>query len=752
MSHEPLKVIFLWHMHQPDYRDAEAGRSMMPWVRLHGVKDYLDMVTILDDFPNVKQNFNLVPSLLDQLQGYVDGTLSDQALELTIKKADSLTVDDRVYLLSSFFHVHWDNMVKPFPRYWELLQMRGFHPAADSLYEVQRYFSTQDFLDLQIWYNLVWIDPVFRKHYDLLPNLIRRGRNFNETDKEALLNIQQQILSKIIPAYRQRQESGQIELSTTPYYHPILPLLYDSNLAAISQPHDPLPSLRFSHPEDVTVQINKAIKQHEFYFGKPPVGMWPSEGSVCQEIIPFFQQAGIKWIATDEGILANSIGREVERNQAEVVKDPASWYRAYQVSGESGAGVDVIFRDHLLSDLIGFVYSRWNEQQAADDFISRLKDIKLAMGNRVSESAVAVILDGENAWEHYPADGALFLRELYGRLNDSPEFAAVTISDYLQQRHEPAPKIKQIYPGSWINRNFRIWIGHQEDNLAWDYLGQARRELVLFEQQSKVQIGADQELKDNIKKAWEHIYIAEGSDWCWWYGDDHSSENDADFDKLFRQHLMTVYRCLGATVPDCLHHPIIKADKTLHPGNEITSFINPEINGATSGYYEWHGAVSYDTAQLGGAMHRSEYLVKEIFYGFNLDNFFLRVDVERKILTEDNYHIDINIVNGRQKKVFCEICAMHDAKRLVLICENLDSGKSRQINEETEGEAEIRFAANSVLELALPFKELKLDPNDDLNFSLTVKQQGHEVQRIPASGYLHLVIPDQDFENRMWHV
>ncbi|MCK5915032.1 MAG: hypothetical protein KAG92_02745, partial [Deltaproteobacteria bacterium] len=273
-----------------------------------------------------------------------------------------------------------------------------------------------------------------------------------------------------------------------------------------------------------------------------------------------------------------------------------------------------------------------------------------------------------------------------------------------------------------------------------------------FEQQHKEQINADQELKDNIKKAWEHIYIAEGSDWCWWYGDDHSSENDADFDKLFRQHLMTVYRCLGATVPDCLHHPIIKADKTLHPGNEITSFINPEINGATSGYYEWHGAVSYDTAQLGGAMHRSEYLVKEIFYGFNLDNFFLRVDVERKILTEDNYHIDINIVNGRQKKVFCEICAMHDAKRLVLICENLNSGKSRQINEETEGEAEIRFAVNSVLELALPFKALALDPNDDLNFSLTVKQQGHEVQRIPASGYLHLVIPDQDFENRMWHV
>ncbi|HIE06639.1 MAG TPA: glycoside hydrolase family 57, partial [Desulfarculaceae bacterium] len=301
MSQEPLKVIFLWHMHQPDYRDTESGSSMMPWVRLHGTKDYLDMVTILDDFPNVRQNFNLVPSLLDQLQGYVDGNLTDKNLELTIKKADSLTVDEKVFILDYFFHAHWDNMVRPFPRYWELLKMRGFHPAHGSLNDIQRYFSNQDFLDLQIWYNLIWIDPVFHEQYDFLPNLIRRGRNFNETDKVELLNIQQKILGRIIPAYRERQERGQIELSTTPYYHPILPLLYDTNLAEISQPYDPLPNLRFSHPEDVSAQIDRAVKQHEYYFGSRPKGMWPSEGSVCQEIIPFFERAGIKWIATDEG-------------------------------------------------------------------------------------------------------------------------------------------------------------------------------------------------------------------------------------------------------------------------------------------------------------------------------------------------------------------------------------------------------------------------------------------------------------------
>ena len=374
------------------------------------------------------------------------------------------------------------------------------------------------------------------------------------------------------------------------------------------------------------------------------------------------------------------------------------------------------------------------------------------MGNQVKDRAVAVILDGENAWEHYPGDGAPFLRELYGRLNDSSELNATTIGDYLSQRQEPAPFIKRIFPGSWINHNFRIWIGHQEDNLAWEYLGQARRTLVLYEQQHSERINSDKQLKENIKKAWEHIYIAEGSDWCWWYGDDHSSENDADFDELFRRHLMTVYRCLGEAIPEHLHLSIIQADKTLHPKTEISAFINPKIDGNISSYYEWQAAAFYDVAQLGGAMHRSEYLVKGIFYGFNLEKFFLRIDVERKLLVEDGYHLVINIVNGRQDKVDCEICYLHDAKRLFMVCDNFDSGKQFQVDENLQEQKEIRFGVDSIFEAEIPFQSLGLKAGDDLNFSITIKQQGHEVQRIPSGGYLHFVVPDSDFEERMWYV
>jgi alpha-amylase/alpha-mannosidase (GH57 family) len=778
MNDRPLNVIFLWHMHQPDYRDPESGVSLLPWVRLHGTKDYLDMVTILDEFPGIRQNFNLVPSLLDQLQGYVDGTLRDRVLELTLIEAEKLTPSERAEILQSFFHAHWDNMVKPYPRYWELLQLRGFHPAPEALPEIQRFFTARDLLDLQIWYNLTWIDPVFRREYPELERLFARQRNFAEADKLTLLEIQKKIIGRIIPAYREREEQDRIELSTTPYYHPILPLLYDTGLAAVSQPHDPLPELRFSHPEDARTQIERAVARHQFYFGRKPRGMWPSEGSVCQELIPLFAAAGLRWIATDEGILA--------RSQAAAGDDPTvkeARYRAWQAE-EGRAKVEIIFRDHHLSDLIGFVYSHWNEQQAADDFIAKLVKIGSELGSRAGESAVAIILDGENAWEHYPEDGRPFLKELYGRLQDHPGLNSITVSDYLEKRQEPAPKISRLYPGSWINANFRIWIGHQEDNLAWVYLGRARRALQLFEQSARKRIESDKELKLNINNAWEHIYIAEGSDWNWWYGDDHSSENDADFDELFRRHLAAVYRAIGEEIPDYLYRPIIQADKILHPVNEISSFINPRINGENVNYFEWQGAAFCDVASLGGAMHRTEYLVNEIYYGFNLENFFLRIDIDREtVIGEDSFPV-IQLTNSRRERFQCRIKPdtnssdnpkktdnTDSCKSLSVSFRSLDKDQPEQVFKEfadnrnsqalatgadsspdADSENTIEFALKEIFEIRIPFALLNLETGDDLNFAVVIEQQGYEVQRIPAGGYLHLTVPAPDFEDRMWYV
>ncbi|NPA25051.1 MAG: hypothetical protein GXO34_04405 [Deltaproteobacteria bacterium] len=758
MTEPALNVIFLWHMHQPDYRDPESDLSLLPWVRLHGVKDYLDMVTILDDFPGVRQNFNLVPSLLDQLQGYVDGTLSDQAYVLTRKNAANLSLEDKTAILKTFFHAHWDNMVKPYPRYWELLRLRGFHPASEALSEVQRYFSEQDFRDLQVWYNLTWIDPVFRQEYPDIGQMISKQRNFSETEKLKLLDLQLEIISRIIPAYREREERGQIELSTTPYYHPILPLLYDTSLASVSQPHDPLPGLRFAHPEDVEMQIKKALNRHRDCFGRYPRGMWPSEGAVCQELIPYFHRAGIKWIATDEGILANSTIAGGEHT-------PLDAYRAWSaVEGESR--VEMIFRDHQLSDLIGFVYSHWNEKQAADDFISRLQEVRRRLGSRAGNSAVAIILDGENAWEHFPRDGADFLRELYARLQDTPGLSTNTVSGYLEGRPAGESRISWLYPGSWINANFRIWIGHTEDNLAWEYLGRARRALVLFEERKRQELAPggeesaagennlSEKLKDKIKKAWEHIYIAEGSDWCWWYGDDHSSENDADFDELFRRHLMAVYRLTDQEIPEYLFRPIIQADKILHPENEISSFIDPRIDGRLGSYFEWRGAALCKVASLGGAMHRTEYLIKELYYGFNLENFFLRLDISRKVARDENCYPGLFLINHHQEKFRVRFTGQSDDD-LILTFEDLNQDKKLVIGESGKSDAEepeLRFALQEIFELAIPFAALRAPVGTDLNFAVTIEQDNFEVQRIPAGGYLRLVVPGPDFEERMWYV
>ncbi len=778
MADSRLKVIFLWHMHQPDYRDPEGGTALLPWVRLHGVKDYLDMVTLLDDFPGIRQNFNLVPSLLDQLSEYVDGKLSDRGLELSRKEAAALDAAERAELLESFFHVHWDNLVKPYPRYWELLKKRGFHPPRAALNEIQRYFSDQELLDLQVWYNLVWIDPLFRREYELLPRLLARGRNFSEPEKLELLELQRRICARIVPAYRERAAAGRIELSTTPYYHPILPLLLDSACARVSRPHDPQPKLRFLHPEDAQIQIRRAVKRHTEFFGQPPQGMWPSEGAVSQELIPLIHAAGIRWIATDEAVLANSEPL-IDKVHSEISPAlPTARFHAWEVR-EGSARAKVIFRDHELSDLIGFVYSHWNEQQAADDFIGRLLKIKRTLGSRAGESVVAIILDGENAWEHYQDDGAPFLRELYGRLQGSAELEATTIGDYLAGRQRPAPRLRRLHPGSWIDASFRIWIGHPEKNRAWELLGEARRELILAGpgRQNEPQKGPveppTEKLADasamGMNRAWEHLYKAEGSDWFWWYGDDHSSENDAVFDELFRRHLMAVYRHAGLEIPENLHQSLIASDRILQPATGITAFIDPGITGESGGYYDWHGAAHCEAAGSSGTMHRSEYLVREMFYGFNQDYFFLRLDLDRQTILAEGCFPSLRLLTSKGLIFRCWLEAGAAAEggngtdkkqqKLILRFETVNprgerthSGESRLMIPEAVYRQELAFAVKEVLTLKIAFRLLRLQPGDDLDFAVTIHQRGMELQRLPAGGYYHLTVPDPDFEARMWYV
>jgi alpha-amylase/alpha-mannosidase (GH57 family) len=721
-------------MHQPYYKDDLTGMYVLPWVRMHGIKDYYDMPALLSDFPAIHQTFNLVPSLLKQVRDYVEHNATDRFLDVSRKRAESLTHDEKLFLLRNSFMANWETMIRPYPAYWMLLDRRGRSASPRDLENASRFFTARDYRDLQVWFNLTWFDPVFKQYDPLVKGLIEKGSNFTEEEKLLLLDKQREVMGRIIPEYRRLAADGRIELTTTPYYHPILPLLWDTDLARVAAPDIGLPQQRFSHPEDAKVHVERALAYHEEVFGSRPAGMWPAEGSVAEEIVPLLAASGIRWIGTDEGVLARSLGTSIERDFSGVMKDPGFLYKPYR-AGKGDRSVSVVFRDHALSDLVGFVYSKWDTRNAVRDLIDRLHRIRKGVGNR--PHLISIILDGENAWEYYPNDGRDFFLSLYEALSREEGLRCVTVSEYLAE-HPPQDAIERLYAGSWIGANYRIWIGHEEDNRAWDLLSHTREVLV----QESNRDGDPEKLA----KAWEEIYIAEGSDWCWWYGDDHFSENDAEFDLLFRTHLMNVYRILELDVPAELHVPVLREDREARPTVELTSLISPVIDGQVTNYFEWLAAGFFDVARGGGAMHRGAGVISHIYYGFDLRNLFLRLDPSQS-LQDDKVADLVFYVNFLQPKA-------HDIEvRIVPRERRVQAALFKGAKAERRSAAIVNsVAANDVIELAVPFELLGVQPNDQVHFFVTVERDGSEVEKWPYRGFIQVKVPDMDFEAMMWQV
>ena len=360
-------------------------------------------------------------------------------------------------------------MIRPLPRYFELYQRRA--QGKNTAQEALRRFKENDFRDLQVLFNLTWIHPLVFERDDGLRALLEKGRGYTEADKTFLLDKHLELLGEVIPLHRKLAERGQVELTTTPFFHPILPLLFDKKLAREAMPDVKLPRYTGGYPEDAAVHVRRAVEFHRQTFGSPPRGMWPAEGSVCQPMLPLLAQHGIRWIATDEEILSKSTQGFVSRDHHGHLSNPDHMYRPYTVR-EGASELGIVFRDHALSDMIGFHYQRSSAADAAGDFVHHLE----AIGKAVSDerpALVSIILDGENCWEHYPGGGVAFLRTLYERCTRTPGIRPVRIGEYLEQ-HPPTDKLPHLFAGSWINHNFAIWIGHEEDNTAWDALHRTR--------------------------------------------------------------------------------------------------------------------------------------------------------------------------------------------------------------------------------------------------------------------------------------
>jgi alpha-amylase/alpha-mannosidase (GH57 family) len=693
-------LCFLWHMHQPYYKDLTTGEYKLPWTRMHALKDYYGMVRLLEEFPRVRQTFNLVPSMMAQVLEYAAGQAADPFLQMALKPAEDLTDDDRAFLLRHSFYSDPQRMIYRYPRYGELFTTWQAQKGSTS----HSMLGVQEFRDLQMWSQLAWFDEEFQARDPQVREWIERGRNFTLADQLQMGEKQKEIVGKVVPEYQKLAATGQIEISTTPYYHPILPLICDSDIGGIAHPHVPLPP-RFRYPDDARKQLALAREYVGTHFGVAPVGLWPSEGSVSDEALSLAADLGFQWAATDSGVLNRTLGRAVAVD---------GLYRPYRWR-QQNRQLSMIFRDHYMSDLIGFVYSKMDAGSAADDFLNRIRENCAGILNAGRDALVPIILDGENAWEYYYGNGRPFLCELYRRISDDPRLKAVTVSEGLRLM-EPEP-LDRIFPGSWINANFDVWIGAEEDNQAWLQLLRARQ---TFDSTNGVP-------EERRRLAFEEILIAEGSDWCWWYGPEHDSANRIEFDQLYRSHLANVYQFLNLAPPEELSRPILRVTV---PAVQVesTGSITPVIDGEVTSYFEWIGAGMYRVDARSGSMHGKKFLVQEMQFGTDGAGFYLRLDFSPG--TERD-------LDGVEARVTLQPKDGKPASRAVFQF-SLGAARITGTHLALSAANAVECALGRVFEARFSLAALGVPIGSGLRFQLSLWQGGLPVDAIPQQGWLEM--------------
>ncbi|HLF20027.1 MAG TPA: hypothetical protein VI704_04485, partial [Bacteroidota bacterium] len=598
-----LYLNIIWHQHQPLYLDPASDQLQGPWVRTHGTKDYYDMAGMVEKYPNIHFNVNLTSSLLYQLEQYYVDRLkpfvdvrknrvdakkyfakfagkTDPWIDISLKPTKELNDNDRMFLLTNVWNAFGisEVMINRFPEYKKLKE-KFTSAGLNGL-------SEQDMREIKFWFYLANFDPDFLNSkvrlatgvtIDVTDLIQKNGdgtyklkKTIAEVDCNRIIAETFKILSAIVPIHKKLMYhpgtfKGQIEVITTPFYHPILPLIYDSDLGRLCQPNDAMPA-RFHYPKDAEAQVAKAVSYYKQMFGLVPTGMWPAEGSVAHDVVPVFAKQGIKWIATDEKIL----------NRSKPSGQPKYYPYALYADHGSKESVVIVFRDTELSDKIGFVYQNYRGEDAADDFVRHV--LGYAPPENEPDRLLTVILDGENAWEWYrhDNDGKEFQNALYRKLSklyETTQVVTVTVTEYMKgnpKRGIPAhpiesmPKLEWLWPGSWINANYDTWLGEDEENRAWEYLLTARKDL---EQSGLAQPDPRAKPpKSGTKswfayKAWESMYAAEGSDWFWWYGTDQTAPaGDKPFDIAYITHLNNIYQFAnraGAKMPTREFKPII---------------------------------------------------------------------------------------------------------------------------------------------------------------------------------------------------
>jgi len=708
-------LCFLLHMHQPYYKNLKTNTFEMPWVRLHGVKGYFDIPSIVEKFENIKLTVNIVPSLLEQLIDYGNKNGEDIYLKLSLKPAKQMTTEEKVFVIDNFFSVNHQIHLPKESRYLNLFKLRSETKDQNILKQRVTLFSEQDITDLQMLFNLSWFGFTAKEKYPLINDLILKKQNYTTEEIKKVIEIQREIISSLIPLYSKLQKAGKIEISVSPYYHPILPLIYNSDFANRCQ-NTALPET-FNYKEDAKKHIDDAINYFEKVFLQKPKGMWPSEGSVSPEILELIKESKIEWIATDEEILKNSGFKEKHRY--------SYIYKPYKFQTREGY-INCIFRDKNLSDMIGFRCHKVNSTDAVKMFLDELKEIENYHKNNKEELVIPIVLDGENPWEYYQNSGKDFLEKLFIEIEKNNNLKTETINNVFENTQK-SENLKQIHTGSWINANFKIWIGHSETNRAWSYLLKTRK---FFDKSVK-------NIKDNsIKtKAFKEIMIAEGSDWFWWFGDDFQIKDKDKFDTLFRNHLANVYNFSGVTVPGYLNIPICKKQILEETIKLPVTPLNIRINGKKENFFKWKGAGIFENTSKGAAMFEGESIVKSIEFAFNNTDFFVKVNSLTPLF---NHTITLHIQDSIEYIVTFKVSkGIHKGFVKTIINNKLEST-----------EIEYIYGYDKILEIAVPYTTFSFQKGESLRFSITVQTPEKQIYEVPAS---HNVI-DTKFQGQLLFV
>lgn len=562
-----LNIAFIWHFHQPNYQEHPQAEFLLPWVRLHASKDYLDMLKRIDKFNNIKLNFNFSPVLLSALQKYASGA-TDLHLNLLLKDQNELSEDDKIFILNNYFDLNYKNMVLKRPDFTLLYNKRVNAKEVNT-----NIFTNQEYADIMANFTLCWIDEYFIDDYLKLKTLFDKEKKYTLEDRKEIYNIQLDIIKRILVEYKKYQDENKIEVSISPYYHPILPLLLSFKNKEIKN-YENLPS-DFSDNEDAKIQIQRASEKYEEIFDKKPKGMWLSEQCVCSKTAEILSKMGINWTVLDEGILSKSIKKEFVRDFEGNLENPFELTANYKTKNKNP--INLLFADSFFSNLLNFGYGNYDAQIAANDMYDKIKTIQFKLQNSPRNHILTIALDGENCWETYQNDGSEFLDTLYQLIDEDESLETVLASEFIDNNKPET--LESLKAGSWINRNFDLWIGEPTKNVAWLYLYSVNKDFKDYQNSElkKVKNKKDKEkLLEKLNLAHTELLLAQGSDWYWWYGEPNESKNDNIFDYLFRNHLMNVYRFLNLEVPQYLYMSLTNVVE--NPMRNPKSRISPQLN------------------------------------------------------------------------------------------------------------------------------------------------------------------------------